>query len=96
MSKINVWPIVVDHWKTLRDYGSSSASMRDMLWFTGVPVATAGLLLYHRVLLSTDAVSVLITALSIFAGLLLNLLLLTHNIIAGSAAASSTRRRSRQ
>lgn len=93
MSKINVWPIVVDHWRTLRDYGSNAPSMRDVAWFAGAPLVACVALLYLRLQLSSDAVSVLITALSIFAGLLLNLLLLTHNIIAGSAAASTSRRR---
>lgn len=81
-SKIDVRGIIQDHYRTLVDNrevaegGPRRASKGDYFLFLGVPVLAALLLHYLKVGLSDEAVNVLITALSIFAGLLFNLLVL--------------------
>jgi hypothetical protein len=80
-SKIDVRVIVTDHFSTLRDHATGKRSGFDIFLFIGLPFLLAAALIARRVLLTTGAATVLITSLSIFTGLLLNLLLLIHSLI---------------
>jgi len=81
LSKINVLDIVRDHFLTLRKYQSDRWSAEDFILFVGVPLAVAVAMLYFGLVVSKAAVDVLFTGLSIFAGLLFNLLVMAHGII---------------
>lgn len=84
-SKINVMQIIRDHLKTLRRFPTDKPKWGDYAIFFVVPIGVAVALVISDVDLHHDAISVLITALAIFGGLLLNLLLLAHSIVKGAA-----------
>lgn len=92
MNKINVWRIIVGHFESLRDFGDPRVSLADVLFFFGVPlvVSAAGLLLGWR--LYIDALNALLAAFAIFAGLLLNLLILIYTFSADSTHPSALAR----
>ncbi|HXJ05015.1 MAG TPA: hypothetical protein VNH65_07945 [Candidatus Acidoferrum sp.] len=78
MSKIDVLPIIARHFETLRDHATGRRSKADMFIFFGVPLIVSGAALYYRITLTSDALNAVLASFSIFAGLLLNLLLLVY------------------
>lgn|SRR5574341_829090 len=76
ITKIDIRDIIRDHFATLTDNESGRRSIADQFLFFGVPVLGSGALLVLEICPSDTAVNVLITSLSIFAGLLFNLLVL--------------------
>jgi hypothetical protein len=76
--KIDVGRIVIAHLKTLRDAGRSRINLFDLLLFYGFPIVLGVLCVWLKWKLSADVLNSLLTAYSIFAGLLLNLLLLVY------------------
>lgn len=78
MSKINVWPIIVNHVRTLRDHSTRKLSIADLLLFFGLPLALSLVGLRLKWNFSVNALNALLAAFSIFAGLLLNLLILVY------------------
>lgn len=80
--KINVWMIVGDHLKTLREFRSDKTSAGDVILFLIIPLLIAlGLVLPLGFRLDVDAINALITSLSVFSGLLFNLLLLIYDLL---------------
>ncbi len=81
-SRINIWLIVLDHFKTLRDFATNRVSMEDILLFLVTPVVgSLGLVFGLHFKLYTEALNALITSLSLFSALLFNLLLLIYDIL---------------
>jgi hypothetical protein len=80
-SKINISKIIKDHCDTLRHDHDQSVSSLDYFVFFGLPLIASGVLIYLNILLSKDVVGILITAFSVFAALLFNLLLLVYDIV---------------
>lgn len=91
-SKINVKHIVTDHLDTLVVYGTQRASKWDYFTFYVMPLAATAVLIWQDFRLDSTEATILITALSIFAALLFNLLLLTHGIVSDSEAERHARR----
>lgn len=83
LSKVNVVDILTDHLDTLRRYGDEDEGVPrgDLVLFVGVPVAVSAAMLFAGLVVSKGVVSVLFTGIAVFAGLLFNLLLLSHTII---------------
>ena len=80
IGKIDVRQIVSDHFSTLTNENTKRTSFADCVLFFALPTAVAaGLISFHLIFGRTIG-GVLITALSIFAGLLFNLLLLIFDI----------------
>jgi len=79
--KIDIRQIIRDHMLTLYDYGTKKKSWADLALFFGVPVAAAAVFVSLGLLLGSASAGTLITALSIFAGLLFNLLILAHGML---------------
>ena len=84
MNKINLLRIIVGHFDTLRDYSSDKRSWGDVVFFFGLPLLVAFLGLFWGWGLYVDALNALIAAFAIFAGLLLNLLILIYTFSTGS------------
>jgi hypothetical protein len=84
MSKIDITPIIRSHFGTLVDYSTHRLSVSDLIVFFGVPLALSVLALYVKWSCSVDALNALLAAFAIFAGLLLNLLLLVYTFSADS------------
>ncbi|NMC57791.1 MAG: hypothetical protein GYA51_00125 [Candidatus Methanofastidiosa archaeon] len=78
--KINPINILKDHFNTLIDFKTKKILKTDILLFFVLPFAIAVILILTKNTLSNIA-NILITAFSIFAALLLNLLLLIYSIL---------------
>lgn len=80
-SKLDVRTIMVDHFQTLVSYDTKRTSWEDVAAFFILPLALALCLVYFDLTVGKQGVNVLFTGISIFAGLLFNLLVLTHGIV---------------
>ena len=76
LTKLNVIGIVTDHFRTLRAYNSRSNSWGEIGLLYGVPALAAIVMLVFGFTVSDETANILITSLSVFAALLLNLLLM--------------------
>lgn len=79
--KINVYRIVQDHFRTLRDYGTGAYSKGDIFIFFVVPALVAAAAVAFGLNVPRAIGTLLVTALSIFGALLFNLLLLLYDIV---------------
>ena len=79
VDKVDISRILIDHFKTLKDYSTDRYSRADFVLFLGGPAAVAALLLAFYGKLGSSLVTVFVTSLSIFAALLFNLLLLVYD-----------------
>lgn len=80
--KLDVSRIVKDHVDTLRDNETNKRSAGDMFVFFGLPALFSALILYVFKTPVDRAISnILITSLSIFSALLLNLLMLIYDLV---------------
>lgn len=77
-AKINVGPVFVEHFKTLRDNRTGKISLLDVTAFFAIPVLLGGLGYRDALTIPSDVVTLLVTAFSVFTGLLFSLLVLTH------------------
>src|SRR5260370_10790690 len=98
MGKINISLIIRDHFSTLRNNRSGKLSTSDFLLFIGTPVILGMLCWWANFNFDTVILNGMLAAFSIFAGLLLNLLVLVCTFAGnprfiGSDAATVTRRR---
>lgn len=91
-AKLNLRHVITDHWRTLYDYRTDKLDWSDVFTFYIVPALLTAGLLWLGMRLGGTEVTVLITALSIFAALLFNLLLLTHSIVTDTAKEIHARR----
>lgn len=79
-TKINPRQIIVDHVATLRDHGTGSISPFDIGIFIALP-ALAGLASYiFERSMSDNVIAILVSSFSIFAGLLINVLVLIYTV----------------
>ncbi|MEX2299479.1 MAG: hypothetical protein WD733_01010 [Bryobacterales bacterium] len=85
MRKINLWRIVQDHAQTLVDYPSKRLSRSDLAVFAGLPIAGGIACAWFQIGFKAEVLDGLLTAFSIFAGLLLNLLVLVFSYTQSSA-----------
>lgn len=90
LAKINCIDIIGDHLHTFKDYNSNKKTPSDFLLFYAFPLLLALVGLKYIPTISRDLVNVLITAFSVFAALLFNLLLLMFDIIRRSKANPKT------
>lgn len=81
LSKINITSIVKNHLNTLVNDNDKRPEFDDWLTFLIIPIVVAITLSYFDVNLNKDVVNVIITALSIFVGLLFNVVVLVFDII---------------
>lgn len=91
VKKISFSQIVRDHIGTLVHYETLKRSYADIFLFFSIP-AFFSFILWDRLTLDKDSINVLITAASIFAGLLLNLLVLIYTLIGKAKECTSTNR----
>lgn len=80
-NKMNISSIITGHYKTLRNFNTKKISKWDIFVFIILPIFIASLLTFFKILINDDMINILLTSFSIFAGLLLNLLLLIYSII---------------
>lgn len=80
VQKISFEKIIVAHFATMRNNATNKPCIGDYFVFFGIPLIFS-FLLWDSPKFDKDAVNALITAASIFAGLLLNLLVLIFTLI---------------
>jgi hypothetical protein len=78
--KIDVTRIIVAQVRTMRDNSTQRYSVSDLLVFYGLPIVLGVGGAYYGWKFSTDVLNALLAAFSIFAGLLLNLLILVYTL----------------
>lgn len=76
--KIDISQIIIAQIRTMRDNRTQKLSAADLLLFYGLPLLLSGIAPYFRWRFNADVLNALLTAFSIFAGLLLNLLILVY------------------
>lgn len=77
-SRININKIVIAHYKSLSNLNNRGITFNDVLIFILFPLVLACILVYNNISIKSQ-VSNLITALSILAGFLFNLLAIIHS-----------------
>lgn len=80
IDKINVSQIIVDHVRTLRSDATGKVHWSDYLLFLLIPSLVSVLPIYFQTELKESAVTLLMAAFSIFAGLLINVLVLIYTV----------------
>ena len=85
-NKINIINIVRDHISTLKDFDKDAYSISDLSIFFILPLIVSSIILFFNIILSNELVNVLVMSLSVFAGLLFNLLLLVYDIMRKSGS----------
>jgi len=80
-TKFSDFQIIRDHVKTLKFYNTGYVDKLSLLGNFGVPLILAFIFLYFHSFLQSSIINVLITVLSIFIALLLNLLFLMYSIL---------------
>ena len=82
IEKIDIGKILKNHIMTLRKVNSTKISFQDIMLFYALPILFSLLIIYYyNFTLTKNATNILITSMSIFIALLLNLLLLLFDII---------------
>lgn len=76
-SRINIIKIIKAHYKTLRSLNGKGIQFADIILFILFPFGTGILLIYYNVSIKSQVAN-LVTALSILAGFLFNLLAVIH------------------
>jgi hypothetical protein len=79
-SKIDITQIAMDHLATLRNERTGRISIVDLAIFIGVPFLFAAAYYVCGWSLSKDATNLIITGMSIFAGLMINVLVLIYTV----------------
>ena len=82
--KVNITKIIRDHFGTFKDHSSKESRPLDFLLFFLVPFIVAVVIVILHGALPKGLIGVIVTSLSIFTALLLNLLLLAYNVIRNS------------
>jgi hypothetical protein len=79
--KINVLKIIDSHLDTLKNDNSKKAEFDDYFTFLILPLIFASVLMWFDIYLNNDAVNIIITVLSIFVGLLINVIVLIFDMV---------------
>lgn len=81
LNKINILEIVNNHIATLKNDNTKKAGIDDYFTFLIIPIGVTSILLYFKIVFSDEALNIVITTLSIFVGLLFNVIVLIFDII---------------
>lgn len=84
LTKMNPLGIVFAHFQTLKNYDSDSLSKSELAFHLFVPAIFSYIQYNWGSALSENVISILVSAASIFAGLMLNLLVLIYTLIFNS------------
>lgn len=79
--KIDITLILKDHIKTIVNANTNKLSVEDILIFIGVPILFAVLCANLKVILTNDLIDIIVSSLSIFVGLLFNIIVVLFDIV---------------
>lgn len=88
-TKISVVQIVKDHFETLVNQSSGKPDGSDFFTFFWIPLITAFVSVRLSIFMDSNFVGILISALSIFVGLLLNVIVILFDIVKGNKVSGS-------
>ncbi len=80
-SKLNVKEILCDHFNSLINDNTGKPDFSDIFSFLLFPIIGSSILVYFKIFIDSDRVDTLISALSIFVGLLLNVIVIIFDLI---------------
>lgn len=80
-SKINVLGIIKEHFSTLVNANTGRPGPEDWILFFLIPILLAALLGFTRTVIDKDLSNTIITILSIFVGLLINVIVLLFDLV---------------
>ncbi|MEM5405122.1 hypothetical protein [Paraburkholderia unamae] len=93
LAKFSVWNILKAQWASMRSYGSSRTNRTEVaLLFVAPALLPLAQYVTDAKTLSGDVISTVVSAASIFAGLLLNLLVLLYSFVTASDSPDVTAR----
>ena len=93
LDKVNVIKIVSDHFKTFRNYRTKRYRPSDFILFLGGPIGVASVLLFYFGDLPQNLIGVVVTSLSVFTALLLNLLMAAYTVARNSMPLQSEQKK---
>jgi len=79
--KLDIRIMLKHHVRTIINDNTGKPDFRDWLFFIIVPVATALLLVWKKIFLSADYINAIISGLSIYVGMSLNLVVLIFDMV---------------
>src|SRR5688500_5948014 len=79
-NRINIWPIITEHFRRLRDYETGENTPADYTLFGLLPIVASTFFFWSAPYVSKDAMSMVATAVSILGGLLFQLLVLIYTL----------------
>ncbi|WP_042723140.1 hypothetical protein [Flavobacterium sp. B17] len=77
-NRINIYKIIKAHYKSLKNLNGNGITFSDIVLFIAIPLFTSTYIGYENISIKSQ-ISNLVTALSILAGFLFNLLAIIHN-----------------
>lgn len=86
LSKLNPFAIVKSHYLSLRSFQTGKLSGAEITFHLGFPAILAGLHFYFVPDISEGVISIIVSAASIVAGLMLNLLVLIYTLVFNAKA----------
>lgn len=89
LDKFSVGVIFRDHLKTMRSFGQEKLNWIEVSFVFGVPLLSMVVQVLMSLKLTENVASIVVSATSIFAGMLLNLWVLLYSIISGSGLKQS-------
>jgi hypothetical protein len=89
-TKINITQILLDHLATLKNESTGQLSVLDIGIFFGLPTVLAILYYVFGGIFSESATSLIVTGMSIFAGLMINVLVLIYTVALNTRTADET------
>jgi hypothetical protein len=90
-NKINLSSVVKDHFSSLQNDATKKLSFLDVSIFLGIPAILFVTSVWNCFKLSDGAVVAMLTAMSVFSGLLINVLVLIYTVAQNIAKASERR-----
>ena len=86
LDKVNVGKIISHHLGTIKNTNTGKPDKDDIFTFFFLPFLVASVLIYFNIELKTDATNIIIATLSIFVGLMFNIIVLIFDIVKRDAS----------
>jgi hypothetical protein len=90
-AKIDIRAVIADHFRTLHDDSTKRVSIIDLGLFFGLPILVASISILLWFSLGEPAVTASLTAMSVFSGLLINVLVLIYTVSQNVGLPTQTR-----
>lgn len=86
LDKINIGKIVSHHLGTIKNANTGKPDRDDIFTFFMLPLLVSSALVFYKIELKTDATNIIIATLSIFVGLMFNIIVLIFDIVKRDAS----------